>query len=116
MRIVLISFFIGLALPYGTSLKDSSALEAGQLKSINNRRESEQAKSWEEIIFHLPKINKGDLVENVISILGKPHDKRFGLLYVERPNGFGMMKSVLLTITDGKVEDIEKSEISIDPW
>ena len=116
MRIVLISLVISLSLLDGSSLKASSAIEADQSKPLNNQRESEQSKSWDEIISLLPKIHNGDSVANVISILGIPHEKKIGLLYVERPNGLGMMKCILLTIINGKVKDIEKSEISIDPW
>ena len=116
MRIISIFLFISLSLLGGFSLKASSAIEADRSKSLNNQRESEQSKSWDEIISLLPKIHNGDSVEYVFSILGKPHEKQFGLLYVERPNGFGMMKCILLTIVNGKVEDIERNEISIDPW
>ena len=116
MRIILISLFVSIALLDGTFLKTSSAIEADQSKPLNNQRESDQSKSWDEIISLLPKIHNGDSIESVFSILGKPHEKQHKLLYVERPNGFGMMKCIIITIINGKVGDIEKSEISIDPW
>jgi hypothetical protein len=77
MRIILISLFISLSLLDRYSLK-ASAIEAEQSKPLNNQPESEQSKSWDEIISLLPKIHNGDSVENVISILGKPHEKKLG--------------------------------------
>jgi hypothetical protein len=78
MRIILISLFISLSLLNGSSLKASSAIEADQSKQFNNQQESEQSKSWDEIISLLPKIHNGDSVENVFSTIGKPHEKKWG--------------------------------------
>jgi len=81
-----------------------------------------QTMSFKEILKLLPKVQKGTTREKVESILGIPQDIRYGsrgycdFFYLERPGEFGTMKSILITFKNNVVQEVEESEISIDPW
>ena len=81
-----------------------------------------QTKSFKEILKLLPKVQKGTTREKVESILGMPQDISYGsrgycnFFYLERPGEFGTMKSILITFKNNVVQEVEESEISIDPW
>ena len=81
-----------------------------------------QTKSFKEIVELLPKVQKGTTRENVESILGMPHgtsNRSRGytvFFYLERPGGFGTMKTIQIHFQNNVVQEVEEIEISIDPW
>jgi hypothetical protein len=81
-----------------------------------------ETKSFKEILKLLPKIQNGTTREKVESILGMPNDISYGsrgycdFFYLERPGEFGTMKAILITFKNNVVQEVEESDISIDPW
>jgi hypothetical protein len=81
-----------------------------------------QTKSFNKIVTLLPQVQNGNSREKVESILGMPQDTSYGrggyseFTYLERPGEFGTMKAILVTFKNNVVQEVEESEISIDPW